>query len=448
MFEQLTDKLEGVFKKLSGQGKLTEANVSDALREVRVALLSADVNFKTAKEFIAKVKEEALGREVLTAVSPGQLMVKVIYDQMVELLGGDLREPLYQGSPPVQIVLMGLQGSGKTTACGKLALYLRNQKKKNPLMVACDVYRPAAIKQLQTVGKQLGIPVFEEGEGDPVQIALNGKRFARDNGHDLVIYDTAGRTQIDDALMAELEKICAEVKPTEKFFVADAMTGQEAVNVAKTFDERLDFTGVILTKMDGDSRGGAALSIKHISGKPIHYVGVGEKMDAFELFHPDRMASRILGMGDVLTLVEKAQAVVDEKQAKQFEKKFRQNKFDLDDFLQQLRQIKKMGSMTEILGMIPGLNKLSTGDINEKELVHVEAILSSMTVYERKTPKIIDGSRRKRVAMGSGTSVQQVNKVLKQFEQMQKMMKQFMGKPGKMREMARMMQQGGGMPGM
>ncbi len=448
MFEQLTDKLEGVFKKLSGQGKLTEANVADALREVRVALLSADVNFKTAKEFIAKVKEEALGQEVLTSVSPGQLMVKVIHDEMVALLGGQSREPLYQGSPPVQIVLMGLQGSGKTTACGKLALYLRNHKKKKPLMVACDVYRPAAIKQLQTIGKQLGIPVFEEGQGDPVQIARNGRRFARENDHDLVIYDTAGRTQIDDTLMAELEKLCADIKPNEKFFVADAMTGQEAVNVAQAFNERLQFSGVILTKMDGDSRGGAALSIKHITGKPIHYVGVGEKMDALELFHPDRMASRILGMGDVLTLVEKAQAVVDEKQAKQFEKKFRQNKFDLDDFLQQLRQIKKMGSMTDLLAMIPGMSKLSTGAINEKELVHVEAILSSMTPIERKTPKIIDGSRRKRVAMGSGTSVQHVNKVLKQFEQMQKMMKQITGKPGKMREMARMMQGGGGMPGM
>ncbi|MEO7776242.1 MAG: signal recognition particle receptor subunit alpha, partial [Fibrobacteria bacterium] len=297
MFEQLSDKLEGIFKRLRGQSQLTEENVSETLREIRVVLLSADVNFKTTKEFINAVKEKAIGAEVLTSLSPGQVMVKVIHDELVALLGGQAEEPTFQGSPPFQILMMGLQGSGKTTACGKLALYLRSTRKKNPLLVACDVYRPAAIDQLKTIGKSLGIPVYDEGLGDPVTIAENGRKFARDHAHDVVIYDTAGRLQIDDELMHELERIIESVKPQEKFFVADAMTGQEAVNVAKTFNDRLQFTGVILTKMDGDARGGAALSIKSITGKPIRYVGTGEKPDALEVFHPDRMASRILGMG-------------------------------------------------------------------------------------------------------------------------------------------------------
>lgn len=447
MFEQLTEKLDGVFRKLRGVDKLTEENVSESLREVRVALLGADVNFKTVKDFIAAVKQKALGAEVIANVSPGQMMVKVIHDEMVELLGGQAEEPTFQGAQPFQILMMGLQGSGKTTACGKLALHLRNRFKKKPLLVACDIYRPAAIDQLKTLGKQLQIPVYDEGVGDPVKIAENGRKFARDNQCDVVIYDTAGRLQIDDALMVELEKITAAVKPQERFFVADAMTGQEAVNVAKTFHDRLDFTGVILTKLDGDARGGAALSIKSITGKPIRYVGTGEKMDALEIFYPDRMASRILGMGDVLTLVEKAQGVMDEKEAKKLEKKFLSNKFDLDDFLSQLRQVKKMGSMADILAMIPGMSKLGDAKIDEGQFKRTEAILSSMTKKERVNPKIIDGNRRRRVAGGSGTSLQEVNQVLKQFEQMQKMMKQVSGMAGKaggMRQLAKMMQQGGG----
>jgi len=449
MFEQLSGKLEGVFKKLRGQHKITEENVSESLREIRVALLSADVNFETVKDFIAAVKVKALGAEVLQSVSPGQMIVKILHDEMALLLGGEGAEPHYLGAPPVGILMMGLQGSGKTTACGKLALNLRDKWKRKPLMVACDVYRPAAIEQLKTLGKQLNIPVYDEGLGDPVRIAENGRKAARELGCDIVIYDTAGRLQIDDALMAELERIQAVVKPSERFFVADAMTGQEAVNVAKTFNDRLDFTGVILTKMDGDARGGAALSIKSVTGKPIRYVGTGEKMDALEIFHPDRMASRILGMGDVLTLVEKAQEVYNAQEAKQLEKKFRQNKFDLDDFLTQLRQVKKMGSMAELASMIPGLGKLSEAKIDENQFKHIEAILTSMTPKERQNPKIIDGRRRHRMAQGSGTSLQEVNQMLRQFEQMQKMMKQVSGMAGKaggMKQLQRMVQQKGGMP--
>jgi signal recognition particle subunit SRP54 len=452
MFEQLSDKLEGVFKRLRGQSRLTEENIAETLREVRQVLLAADVNFKVAKDFINTVKEKAMGSDVLTSLTPGQVMVKILHDELVVLLGGEAEEPAFLGAPPLQILMMGLQGSGKTTACGKLALHLRTQRKKKPLLVACDVYRPAAIDQLKVIGKSLGVPVYDEGEGDPVAIAINGQRFAKENGHDLVIYDTAGRLQIDEELMAELERIIQAVKPHERFFVADAMTGQEAVNVAKTFHDRLAFTGVILTKMDGDARGGAALSIKSVTGKPIRYVGTGEKPDALEVFHPDRMASRILGMGDVLTLVEKAQAVYDEKQAKVLEKKLKQSRFDLDDFLQQLRQVKKMGSLTDLVSMIPGMGKLADAKVDDSQLGRVEAILSSMTVKERKAPRIIDGSRRRRISLGSGTSLQEVNQVLKQFEAMQKMMKQFSGMSGKMggmKNMARMMGKGpGGFPGM
>jgi signal recognition particle subunit SRP54 len=449
MFEQLSGKLEGVFKKLRGQHKITEENVSESLREIRVVLLSADVNFQTVKDFISAVKVKALGAEVLQSVSPRQMIVKILHDEMVLLLGGEGAEPRYAGSPPVGVLMMGLQGSGKTTACGKLALNLRDKWKRKPLLVACDVYRPAAIEQLKTLGRQLNIPVYDEGIGDPVKIAENGRKAAKEQGCDIVIYDTAGRLQIDDALMTELERIQTAVKPSERFFVADAMTGQEAVNVAKAFNDRLDFTGVILTKMDGDARGGAALSIKSVTGKPIRYVGTGEKMDALELFHPDRMASRILGMGDVLTLVEKAQEVYNEQEAKQLEKKFRQNKFDLDDFLAQLRQVKKMGSMAELASMIPGLGKLSEAKIDENQFKHIEAILTSMTPKERQNPKIIDGRRRHRMALGSGTSLQEVNQMLRQFEQMQKMMKHvsgLAGKAGGMKQLQRMVQQKGGMP--
>jgi signal recognition particle subunit SRP54 len=451
MFEQLTDKLDSAFKRLRGQHKITEENISESLREVRVALLAADVHFQTVKDFIASVKAKALGAEVLASVSPGQQIVKILHDEMVALLGGSAEEPRFQGSPPVGILMMGLQGSGKTTASGKLALHLRDKWRRKPLLVACDVYRPAAIEQLKVLGAQIGVPVYDEGIGDPVRIARNGLQAARDQGCDTVIFDTAGRLQIDAALMDELEKIQAAVKPAERFFVADAMTGQEAVNVAKAFNDRLDFTGVILTKMDGDARGGAALSVKSVTGKPVRYVGTGEKPDALELFHPDRMASRILGMGDVLTLVEKAQEVYDEKEAKQLQKKMLGNKFNLDDFLAQLRQMKKMGSMADMMAMIPGMGKLANAKVDESKLKYTEAILSSMTAKERQSPKIIDGRRRFRIAAGSGTTLQEVNQVLKQFEQMQKMMKQVSGMAGKaggMKQLQNMMrQQGGGRGG-
>ncbi len=453
MFEQLTDKLDNVFRRLRGQHQITEENVSESLREVRVALLAADVHFQTVKEFIAAVKAKALGAEVLASVSPGQMIVKILHDEMVTLLGGQSEEPRFAGSPPVGILMMGLQGSGKTTASGKLAMLLRDKWHRKPLLVACDVYRPAAIEQLKVLGAQLGVPVYDEGLGDPVRIAKNGLQAAREQGCDTVIFDTAGRLQIDDDLMIELEKIQAAVKPSERFFVADAMTGQEAVNVAKTFNDRLDFTGVILTKMDGDARGGAALSVKSVTGKPVRYVGTGEKLDALELFHPDRMASRILGMGDVLTLVEKAQEVYDEKEAKQLQKKMMGNKFDLNDFLMQLRQMKKMGSMADMMAMIPGMGKLANAKVDESKLKYTEAILSSMTAKERISPKIIDGRRRFRIAAGSGTTLQEVNQVLKQFEQMQKMMKQVSGMAGKvggMKQLQKMMHSkggGGGFPG-
>ncbi len=447
MFEQLTDKLDASFRRLRGLHQINEENVSESLREVRVALLAADVHFQTVKEFIASVKTKALGAEVLKSVSPGQMIVKIIHDEMVRLLGGAAEEPRFLGTPPTGILLMGLQGSGKTTACGKLALHLRDKWKKTPMLVACDVYRPAAIEQLKILGKQIGVPVYDEGAGDPVRIAANGLKAAREQGCDVVLYDTAGRLQIDDALMEELEKVQAAVKPSERFFVADAMTGQEAVNVAKAFNERLDFTGVILTKMDGDARGGAALSIKSVTGKPVRYVGTGEKPDALELFHPDRMASRILGMGDVVTLVEKAREVYDEKEAKQLSRKMMGSRFNLDDFLNQLRQMKKMGSMGDLMSMLPGMGKMNDAKIDESKLKYTEAILSSMTAKERQNPKIIDGRRRARVAAGSGTTLQEVNQVLKQFDQMQKMMKQMSGMAGKaggMKKLQKMMQRGGG----
>jgi signal recognition particle subunit SRP54 len=455
MFEQLSEKLDGAIKRLRGQHKITEENIGETMREIRMALLSADVHFKTTKDFIALVKEKALGAEVLQSVSPGQMLVKILHDEMVVLLGGEAQEPNFLGAPPMQILMMGLQGSGKTTASGKLALHLKTKRARKPLLVACDVYRPAAIEQLKVLAGQIDVPIFEEGPGDPVAIARNGKKYAIANGYDLVIYDTAGRLQIDEDLMGELSDIQKAVEAQERFFVADAMTGQEAVNVAKVFEERLGITGVVLTKMDGDARGGAALSIKSVTGKPIRYVGTGEKPENLELFHPDRAASRILGMGDVLTLVEKAQEVYDEKEAKQLEKKLLKNKFDLDDFLNQMRQIKKMGSLSDLLGMMPGMGQLKNAQIDEGKLKHVEAILSSMTPTERRQPKIIDGSRRRRIADGSGTSLQEVNQILKQFTQMQKMMKQvtnMAGKKGGMKALARQFSQGGmggrGFPGM
>lgn len=449
MLEQLSDKLESVFKKLRGQGKITEENISESLREIRVAFLEADVNFSTTKEFINQLKSKALGQEVLQSVSPGQQLVKITHDTLTTLLGENSYEPQYTAKPPQPLLVMGLQGSGKTTFCGKLALRLRNQFHKKPLLVACDVHRPAAIAQLQTLGKSLGITVFEQGQGNPTQIALNALEYARLHMHDIVIIDTAGRLQIDEELMGELFDLNQKIVPQYKFFVADAMTGQDAVTVAKVFHERIGFTGVVLTKMDGDTRGGAALSVKHITGTPLIYTSTGEKLDALDVFHPERMASRILGMGDVVSLVEKAQQVVDQKEAAQMQKKMLENKFDLDDFLNQLRQIKKMGSLTDLMGMIPGMSKLKGAKVDDKQLVYVEAILSSMTITERKKPRLIDGSRRRRIAQGSGTDLQQVNQVLKQFEQMQKMMKSF-SKFGKDKAgMRKMMQQlKGKFPGM
>lgn len=427
MFSQLTDSLESTLKNLRGQGKLTEENVADALREVRRAFLEADVNFNVTRDFVKAVKEKALGSEVLLSVSPGQQIVKIINDELTLMMGSETKELELTGKSPVGIMMVGLQGSGKTTFAGKIALYMRSKRKRKPLLVAADVYRPAAIKQLQVLGKSIGIPVYEEGQGNPVEIIKNGKRFAIENGYDLVIYDTAGRLQIDDVLMQELEQARNAVQPDEILFVADAMIGQEAVSVAETFFQRLQFTGVCLSKMDGDTRGGAALSIKKITGVPICFVGLGEKLSELDLFHPDRMASRILGMGDVVSLVEKAQEVIDEKDAKDLKKKILNNSFDLNDFLKQLRTIKKLGRLKDIMGLIPGLNKLPLDQVNDKELVYVEAVLSSMTNKEREKPAVIDSSRKKRIANGSGTSVQRVNQVLTQFTSMKDMFKKMGG---------------------
>lgn len=427
MFSQLTDSLESTLKNLRGQGKLTEENVAEALREVRRAFLEADVNYNVTRDFVKAVKEKALGSEVLLSVTPGQQIVKIIHDELVEIMGGETREVELSGAPPIGIMMVGLQGSGKTTFAGKIALYMRSKKKRKPLLVAADVYRPAAIKQLQVLGKSIEIPVYDEGQGNPVEIIKHGHQYAKENGFDLVIYDTAGRLQIDEPLMQELEQAREAVSPNEIFFVADAMIGQEAVNVAETFFKRLNFTGVCLSKMDGDTRGGAALSIKKMTGVPICFVGLGEKLPDIDVFHPDRMASRILGMGDVVTLVEKAQAVIDEKDAKDLRKKILNNTFDLNDFLNQLRTVKKIGRFKDILSLIPGLNKLPIDQLDEKELVYVEAILSSMTPRERKKPSIIDGSRKRRIASGSGTEVQRVNQVLSQFEKMRDMFKKLGG---------------------
>jgi signal recognition particle subunit SRP54 len=423
MFTQLSDRLEGTLKKLRGQSTLSEENITEALRDVRRAFLEADVNFTVTREFVKAVKEEALGADVLSSVSPGQMIVKIIHDQLAKVLGGTAQEINFGAAKPFVILMAGLQGSGKTTFSAKLSLFLRQKKKRTPLLVACDVYRPAAIKQLQVLGKSLDIPVFEEGLGNPVEIAKNGLKYAKENNFDLVIFDTAGRLQVDDELMEELKNIKAEIKPNETFFVADAMIGQEAVNVAKTFHDEIGFSGVCLSKMDGDARGGAALSILKTTGIPVRFIGTGERTHQFEVFHPDRMADRILGMGDVVSLVERAQEVIDEKEAKSLTKKIMNNKFDLNDFLNQLRTIKKLGPLKDIMGMIPGLNKMGMEQINDKELIYVEAILSSMTIKERERPNILNGSRRKRIANGSGTTVQRVNQVIKQFDEMKKMMK-------------------------
>ncbi len=428
MFDQLSDRLGAIFSRLTGRGKLTESDINEALREVRIALLEADVSLSAAKAFVARVKEKALGQDVLESLTPAQTIVKIVHDELVEMLGGAQARLQFSDAPPSIIMLVGLQGSGKTTQAGKLALRLKEQGRRT-LLVAADVYRPAAIAQLQTLGKQIDLPVFEQGQGDPVKIARDGVAEAKRLGLSTVIIDTAGRLQIDDALMQELERIKAALNPKEIIFVADAMTGQEATNVAKGFNDRLGITGVILTKMDGDTRGGAALSIFDVTGAPIKFIGVGEKLSALEPFYPDRLASRILGMGDVLTLIEKTQNLYSEDQAKKLEQKLRKNSFTLDDFLDQMRQMKKLGSMTDILKMIPGMSRALPKDfeIPEADLKRVEAIICSMTRNERRNPAILNGSRRKRIATGSGTQVSEVNKLIKNFEGAQKMMKQIGG---------------------
>ena len=425
MFEDLSQKLDLVFKRLRGLGKITEENVSESLREVRRVLLDADVNYKVVKQFVEDVQKRAVGQEVLQSITPGQLIVKIIHDELIKLMGTSQTEMKYSPMPPTIIMVAGLQGSGKTTFCAKLALMLKS-KGRQPMLVAADVYRPAAMDQLAMLGKQIGVPVLVERGKGAVEIAEGSIDQARKAARDVVIIDTAGRLHVDEEMMKEIETIKARVNPHEILFVVDSMTGQDAVNTAKAFHDRLDFDGVVLTKLDGDTRGGAAISIRAVVSKPIKFVGVGEKLDALEVFHPERMASRILGMGDIVTLVEKAQANFDETKALKLEEKFRKSQFTLEDFLDQLHEIKKMGSLQQVLSMIPGMNKLpANAQVDERALVRVEAIIQSMTRDERHRPNIINGTRRKRIAAGSGTSVQEVNKVLKQFGDMQKMMKTF-----------------------
>jgi len=429
MFGNLTEKLANAFKKFRSKGKLTEADIREGMREVKRALLEADVNFKVVKDFIQAVTERAVGTEVLESLLPAQQIIKIVNEELIRLMGSESGKLQIASNPPTVVMMVGLQGAGKTTHTGKLAAMYK-QKGKRPLLVACDVYRPAAVDQLTVVGKSVDVPVFSMGTKiSPVEIAKAGIEHAKKNGYDLVFIDTAGRLHIDEELMEELVRIKTATSPSEILLTVDAMTGQDAVNVAKSFHEQLDITGVVLTKMDGDTRGGAALSVRYITGKPIKFVGTGEKMDAIETFHPDRMASRILGMGDVLSLIEKAEAAFDEKQAKDLERKFREQTFTLDDFLQQMRQLKKMGNLDQLLGMLPGANTAAMKDmhVDEKQMARTEAIILSMTRQERDRPDIINGSRRKRIARGSGTQVEDVNRLLKQFEQMKKMMKQFSG---------------------
>jgi signal recognition particle subunit SRP54 len=424
MLEQLSQNLESVFKKLRGHGKLSESNISDAMREVRRALLEADVNYKVVRNFINSVKEKTLGSEVLRSITPGQQIVKIIHEELISLLGEKTAELELSGNPAI-ILLVGLQGSGKTTTSAKLARNLRKEGRQ-PLLVACDVYRPAAITQLQVLGKQLDIPVYaEENQKDVVKIAEKAIKESVRYAANVVIVDTAGRLHVDDDMMDEVSRLQKALKPAETLFVADAMTGQDAVNAAGTFAETLDLTGVILTKLDGDARGGAALSVREVTGKPIKYIGVGEHLDKLEVFHPDRMASRILGMGDIVSLVEKAQQDINVEDAAELEEKMRKNTFDLEDFKQQLKQLKSMGSIGDLMSMIPGAKGIKDADIDEKRLTRIEAIINSMTLVERRKPQILNGSRRKRIASGSGTKVQDVNQLIKQFQSMRKMMKKF-----------------------
>lgn len=436
MFENLTDKFDRAFKILKGEGKISEINVAETLKEVRRALLDADVSFKTAKEFTERVKEKALGQQVLTAIKPGELLVKITHDELKTLMGGEASEISYQGNPGV-ILMSGLQGSGKTTFSGKLANFLKTKKGKKPLLVACDIYRPAAIDQLHVVGESIGVDVYSERENkNAVSIATNAIHFAKQNGFNVVIIDTAGRLAIDEQMMAEIADVKEAVKPSETLFVVDSMTGQDAVNTARTFNERLNFDGVVLTKLDGDTRGGAALSIKTEVNKPIKFVGTGEKMDALDVFYPERMASRILGMGDVVSLVERAQEQFDEEQAKRLEKRIKRDQFDFNDFLEQIGQIKRMGSMKDLMGMIPGVGKaLKDVEINDDAFKHIEAIIQSMTPKERSNPSLINGTRKTRIAKGSGRSIDEVNRLMKQFDQTRQMMKMMTNKSQMMQMM-------------
>ena len=424
MFENLSDRLEGAFKSLKGQGKITEINIASTVKEIRRALVEADVNYKIAKEFTDTVKDKAMGEQVLTAVSPGQLMVKIVQDELTKLMGGEKTDINIKGSPAI-ILIAGLQGSGKTTFSAKLANHIKTKLGRNPILVACDVYRPAAINQLQVLGEQIGVHVFADVESkDPVDIAKRALSFAKMNNHNVVIVDTAGRLAVDEEMMDEITRVKAALQPQETLFVVDSMTGQDAVNTAKAFNDRLDFDGVVLTKLDGDTRGGAALSIKYVVQKPIKFVSRGEKMDTLDVFYPDRMAQRILGMGDIVSFVEKAQEQYDEEKAAELQRKIRKNQFDFEDFLSQLRQIKKMGNMKDLLGMIPGVGKqIKDLDIDEKQFARLEAMILSMTPEERSNPDVMTGARRQRIAKGSCTTLQDVNQFMKQFEDMRKMMK-------------------------
>ena len=447
MFENLSDRLERSFKILKGEGKITEINVAETLKDVRRALLDADVNFKVAKNFTDTVKKKALGMNVLTAVKPSQLMVKIVHDELAELMGGEAAD-LHLTSRPAIILMSGLQGSGKTTFSGKLANLLKQKQHKNPLLVACDVYRPAAIEQLKVVGAQIGVPVYtEEGNKDVCAIAANAVKEAKAKSYDVVIVDTAGRLAVDEQMMDEIARLKESLNPDETLFVVDSMTGQDAVNTAKEFNDRLNFDGVVLTKLDGDTRGGAALSIRTVVTKPIKFVGTGEKMEALDVFHPSRMADRILGMGDIVSLVERAQEQFDEEEAKKLQKKIQKNKFDFNDFLGQIEQIKKMGNLKELASMIPGVGKaIKDVDIDDNAFKGIEAIIKSMTPKERTNPEILNQSRRQRIAKGSGTNLQEVNRLIKQFDQTRKMMKMVTG--SQMAKMAGMMGKMKGMPGM
>lgn len=444
-FESLSDKLESAFGRLRSKGSLNESDVKEAMREVRLALLEADVNYKVAKDFTQRVTERAIGSQVMESLTPAQMVIKIVNEELTDLMGGTQTRLAYASHPPTIVMMCGLQGSGKTTHCAKIALKLKKENHR-PLLVACDVYRPAAVKQLQVVGEQVGVPVFEKGQGDPVEISKQAVALAKDQGYDYVIIDTAGRLHIDRELMEELQNVKAAVHPHEILLVVDAMTGQDAVTVASTFDEALGIDGMVLTKMDGDTRGGAALSARAVTGKPIKFVGMGEKLDELDYFYPDRMASRILGMGDVLSLIEKAETALDEKKAAELEAKIRKNKFDLNDLLDQMQQVKKMGSMKDILSMLPGVgSKIKNVDIDDGQLDRIQAIIFSMTPKERANPDIINPSRKRRIAAGCGMQVEDVNRLLSQYRQMQKMMKQFNSKG--MRKKLSRMNFGGGQGG-